>query len=540
MDEPSKKKDYPFSLTVSDDRFTAFLAYNREPSGVTVDELKEYLQEQGIRYGVVDDLLLTKFLGEEGDKTQPFLVASGKPARPGKDAEVSYTFEKDPLKIGSVREGGAIDFKDRGEIPQVKEGALLARRTPPEKGEAGADVYGKVIPAREGNDIILRCGKGVRKSPDGLSFIATNPGRPELLPDGTLCVFPELHIEGDIGLETGHVRFDGFINVKGGIQEGFQVRGGRLAAKEIYKGEIDVEGDVVIEGGIIGAKIQCRGNLKTRYIHSSQIEALGDVVVEGEIINSKIETNGTLLANRERGKIFSSRIFARKGIEANQVGSSSSTGCLLAIGINSATQKQVQKMTQEIEDCEGARKKTASQIESLRQESTRLAKEIGELAQVQERAIREQRSLKKIAEEARLTQDRMKIAQAEEELKAVEEKARAMDKPLENLMDQQDQITETVGSLRNKMEELDQTTLHLRNEIAAALAVPKNESHFPKVKVHEGMYVGTTVEGFYSSIQLKDNLRHVEVQEKKQKKPQGEEHDSSTFQWAMALTSLTA
>ncbi|MBP1713579.1 MAG: hypothetical protein H6Q42_1782 [Deltaproteobacteria bacterium] len=537
MDQPDKKKEYPFSLTVSDDRFSAFLACTREPSGITVDELKEYLQEQGIRYGLADDVLLTKFLREEGDKAQPFLTASGKPAKSGKNAEVSYTFEKDPLKIGTLREGGAVDFKDRGEIPQVKEGALLARKIPPEKGVSGVDVYGKVIPARNGNDIILRCGNGVRKSPDGLSFFAISPGRPELLPDGTLCVFPELHIEGDVGLETGHVRFDGFINVKGGIQEGFQVQGGRLAAKEIYKAEIDVEGDIVIDGGIIGAKIQCRGNLKTRYIHSSQIEALGDVVVEGEIINSKIETNGNLLANRETGKIFSSRIFARKGIEANQVGSSSSTGCLLAIGINSATQKQVQKMTKEIEDHEEAKKKTAGQIEGLREESTRLAKEIGELAQVQERAIREQRALKKIAEEARKTQDSLKIAQAEEELKMLEEKARAMDKPLEDLMDRQDKITEAVGSLRNKIEELDGTILHFRKELVEALAVPKNESHFPKVKVHDGMYLGTTVEGFYSSIQLKDNLRHVEVQEKKHKKPQGE--DPSPSQWAMALSSLT-
>ena len=104
-------------------------------------------------------------------------------------------------------------------------------------------------------------------------------------------------------------------------------------------------------------------------------------------------------------------------------------------------------------------------------------------------------------------------------------------------MDRQDRITEAVGSLRNKIEELDGTILHLRNELVEALAVPKNEFHFPKVKVHDGMYLGTTVEGFYSSIQLKDNLRHVEVQEKKHKKPQGE--DPSPSQWAMALSSLT-
>ena len=195
-------------------------------------------------------------------------------------------------------------------------------------------------------------------------------------------------------------------------------------------------------------------------------------------------------------------------------------------------------MTKEIEGYEEEKKNAAGQIEGLRQEATRLAKEIGELAQIQEQAIREQRLVKARLEEARKAQDSAKIAREEEELKKVEEKGRAMDKPLEDLMDRQDKITEAVGALRNKVEELDRGILQLRKEIVEALAVPKNESHFPKVKVHEGLYLGTTVEGFYSSVQLKDNLRHVEVQEKKQKRPQGEDQDSSPSQWAMALSSL--
>ena len=71
-----------------------------------------------------------------------------------------------------------------------------------------------------------------------------------------MCVFSELKIDGDIGLETGHVDFDGFINASGTVQEGYKVHGGKLAAKEIYRAEVEIAGDIVLEGGLIGAKVE--------------------------------------------------------------------------------------------------------------------------------------------------------------------------------------------------------------------------------------------------------------------------------------------
>ena len=75
------------------------------------------------------DEMIEEYIRKESILKEPCLAAQGLPV-PGKDAQVTYHFERDPLKIGSTRTGGAIDFKNRGDIPQVSEGDLRAKKFP--------------------------------------------------------------------------------------------------------------------------------------------------------------------------------------------------------------------------------------------------------------------------------------------------------------------------------------------------------------------------------------------------------------------------
>ena len=262
---------------------------------------------------MVDDARIAEYLTEEAFKGKAWLIAQGRSPRPGIDARVTYHFDIDPLKIGTVKTTGVIDFKDKGEISQVREGALLAEKIPLVNEEPGIDVYGQVLRVSEARDAVLRCGENTKLSDDGLKVLSTKGGRPALSADGRLSVYSELEIKGDIGLETGHVQFQGFINVRGAIQEGFQVRGGRLSAKEICKADVQIDGDIVVDGGIIGSKVMGKGNIKARYIHSSIVEAPGDLVVEKEVLHSKIDINGAFIAH----SALASRISAKRGIKAN-------------------------------------------------------------------------------------------------------------------------------------------------------------------------------------------------------------------------------
>jgi uncharacterized protein (DUF342 family) len=235
---------------------------------------------------------------------------------------LSTTFDTDPLKIGTLTEDGLMDWKDRGELPQVKEGDLLAEKIPGPKGKEGMDVYGKKIPIPK----VVRNGssaaKGARRSRTACTFTPEWPASPKLSLTGELSVVPTLTIQGDISLETGHVTFDGHIEVAGAVEKGYRVKGGSLHANEIRGAEIDIDGDISATNGMFRRRHRCGGNLKAGHIHTTDITLAGDMAVEKEIIDSTIEANGRCLI--KDGIIIASKISAKMGITAMDIGTEAS------------------------------------------------------------------------------------------------------------------------------------------------------------------------------------------------------------------------
>ncbi|MBW2330536.1 MAG: DUF342 domain-containing protein [Deltaproteobacteria bacterium] len=167
--------------------------------------IKELVAMKGIKYGIVDDTVIREYLKNRAIRKKPWKIAEGKAPEPARDAKVKYYFDTDPSKIGTLKKGGIIDFKERGEIPQVKKGDLIAEKIPGMEGKPGIDVLGNPVPVPKPKDIKLRCGKGAEKSEDALKVFAKVDGRPEISFDGKVLVLSELKISGDVGLETGHI-----------------------------------------------------------------------------------------------------------------------------------------------------------------------------------------------------------------------------------------------------------------------------------------------------------------------------------------------
>ncbi len=506
---PPTPAEFPFILKVSDDKLQAELVLTEDPAALGPGEIKKFLAGHGITFGLIDEEI--EALLRERPVGTPRLIAKGRSPKSGKDAEVAYYFDRDPLKIGTLRAGGSIDFKAKGEIPQVKEGFLLAEKTPLIREKDGIDVYGNPIPAEKANDLFLYSGPGVKSSPDGLKFYAGTNGRPELLADGKLYVFPEFRIEGDVGLETGHIDFDGYVNVSGTVQEGFRVRGARLSAKEIQKADIAIEGDISVDGGIIGAQITCKGNLRARYIHSSQVEVLGNIFVEAEVIDSRIEANGTFMASYPSGKIFSSQISAREGIEVHQIGSASSRPCLISVKVNAATTNLLNQMKSEILKQETDQQKFKDSIEDLKKEWAHLEKEIGKTAQLQDQALQAQRAGQKKIEGSKAKKDAAGLAQAQVEMERLNAKASSLEKTLDQLMTRQDEIAEKIPALKQSIEISVRAVEQISKQMEKV--VKPAQSKAPAVKVNDILFAGTELEGVHSSLTVQENLEHVLIEE---------------------------
>ena len=533
---PEKPPEISYELAVSEDSLKAHLFARVEGSpSINVEDLKKFLKTKGICFGLVDERKIGEYISQGAILQGPCLIAEGQPPTPGKDAQVTYFFDRDPLKIGNLRQGGAIDFKNKGEIPQAKIGDLLAEKIPLVKEKSGKDVFGKFISADAAKDVLFSAGAGAKRSPDGLKILAQIAGRPELLGDGRICVFPELKIRGDVGLATGHIRFDGFVNVEGTIQEGYKVRAGRLAAREIYRAEVEVDGDIVVDGGIVGAKVMTRGNLKTRFIHSSQITTLGDVVVEREAIDSKIETNGALIAV-PAGKIFTSQITAKRGISANQIGSKASKPCSLTIGVDTLTKNTIKKMNGEISAKEEEKKRIDTAIERLTQGLRQMKENIDNYVQNQDHAKIQQQAYKNLIEELKASNDLAKLSQAERELKRIEDKMKEWQEPMAKLMVQRNQIMDKISILQIQAENLDSAIQGLNSQIQKTVDDSLHKE-IPPLKVLKNIYAGTILEGCHSSLVLHESLEGVQVKEAKITKTSPEGNESSG--WIMQISSLS-
>ncbi len=523
--------DSGFDLTVSEDKVEAYICLKGDfPSKVTLDDIKELLEKEGIKYGVVDDILITEYLAAEPIEKKPWKVAEGKAPEAGQDPEIKCHFDTDPLKIGILKESGRIDYKDRGIIPQVKKGDLIAEKIPGTDGTTGIDIYGQTIPFPKPRDIKLLCGKGAEKSDDGLKISAKIDGRPELLDDGKLSVFPDLQISGDVGLETGHVDFDGNIEVRGSVQDGFRVRGESLWAEEILKAEVDIAGDIVVSGGIIGARIKAGGKLSAKHIHTSSVEAVGSIEVEKGVYDSKIEANGT--CNVEYGKIISSSISAMKGVIAKEIGSAASSPCTLTVGVDNMVKDQVKNINDQIAKKKEAQISLKSLVDELRQEFDRLDKEIEDIPQEEDLARLQQLTLKKKMEELHKVNETSEIAKIKGAIEYLDSKINQIQETMEKLLDEQNQIMEKITNHQNEIKDSEKEVEKLRDEINDLTGLSQSEKGIPVVKVSGMVFAPTHIIGPHSSLTSEEDYQHVIIREAKITEP------DSPIDWEMNVSGL--
>ena len=149
-EEEEKPEEQPpfeseYDITVSEGNAYIFPKVD-EPGKTTLEDIKNLLAAKRVVFGLVDDQAIAGYLQDRLSQKQPWLIAESKPPDLGRKAEILYHFETDPFKTGVVRAGGTIDFKDRGAIPQVQAGDLIAEVIPGEPGTPGTNVFGQPIP----------------------------------------------------------------------------------------------------------------------------------------------------------------------------------------------------------------------------------------------------------------------------------------------------------------------------------------------------------------------------------------------------------
>lgn len=316
------------TLFVSNDE----LAANNRVS--LVKEIFDTFCKAGLVYGIKTNILA----GELKSATE-YLIAEGIPAVNGEDAVVKL-YEVTELQP-QIIESGKVNHYELNLINRVKQGDWLGERKDPTPGKAGKNIKGVEIAPIPGRNFPLFYDRiSVREEYlDGITTLYSKKNGAVYFRGESIGVYDFLEIKGDIDFSTGNIDFDGFLSVKGTVEDNFSV----VANKDIeILGEYGVgaaekisssEGNIYIKGGIAGknkAIVRCKKNLYVKYLSDITVECEGTVYVGFYCMNANIKAKQVVVES-PRGRIIGGNIDAEIRVSASEIGNRTESRTVIRI-----------------------------------------------------------------------------------------------------------------------------------------------------------------------------------------------------------------
>ncbi|MBI9087773.1 MAG: DUF342 domain-containing protein [Desulfobacterium sp.] len=506
--------DY-LEITVAEDQLKAYARIKKSDADlVTVDAIKELLDEQGICVGIKEDALIKTWLSVATPQGDPFVIAQGIEPKYSVDATVNYHFEVDFRNPGKVQADGSIDFRDRGDIPFVKAGVLLAEKTAVLEGRSGTDILGVEIPVAEAVEVMFYAGAGTRLSDDGLQIFADADGQPHLDAMGNVSVFSELKIEGDVDFETGNINFQGNIIVAGVVKEGFSIRGATLTAGQIEGAEIVLTGDLNVEAGIIDAKlIRVQGSVQAKYVNNSVIRAFGDLIVQKEIMDSTILLSGECI--NQTGNIIASTIIAKKGVQAVHIGTETSSPTRLRVGVDDHVKALVAEVNAQLKKNKDQIGGFKAEILALETEDQELHVKISESAYVQDRFQVELRNIEKRMVTLKESNDLLELGKLSKTVKKIHKEAKAAEESLDLAFQRQDVLVKDIQARKRRISTLEENNKALVTEKTGLREFSAKTEALPQVIIAKRAMPETLIEGPNSVIRINESISRMRIMEVK-------------------------
>ncbi len=373
-------------VEISEDRLSASIMLYSPSSRkrfITVELIRKIIERAGIRYGITLDEA-EAFLATHGKKPFPpkkIIVAKGIKPVHGEDAKIDLKFSKDKEAGHLDSDTGRMDFREQSFIHNVKKGDKLAEKIPLTAGADGKDIFGEIIPATPGKDCKLISGTNVIPSPDGLSLFSRIDGMVAIQDGNRISVTQSHEIDGDIDMNTGNLKMDGSLVIKGWITSGFAARatGEIHVGKGVEQATVEAGAGLFIHGGIVGgdnANITSDGELNAFFIENAKVRAKGDIHIRDDIRNSNVSSGGVIDATSGKGRIIGGTITALKEIRANETGSPAGVKTNIIIGVDPEQTDRKEKIKQRLEEFNHQKAKIDIILVRFKNNNTETPKEI--------------------------------------------------------------------------------------------------------------------------------------------------------------------
>ncbi|KJR43986.1 protein of unknown function DUF342 [Candidatus Magnetoovum chiemensis] len=281
-------------------------------------------------------------------------------------------------------------------------------------------------------------------------------------------------------------------------------------------------GDLNVTYGISHAAVKTVANIHTKFISDSNITGFNNVTVQKEIIESNLLINGNCSLN---GKLISSNVSAKQGVEARQIGTESSVPPVIKVGTDYLIEVLEEKINSDIEETRNQIIKLKNQIELLSKKDKTIFKNITDLVQIMDKTRLEiNQSKKQLAELNQLQSGGTdSLKSLSEAINKLETKSKKAEASVDRLFQEKDHIELEKEKLKESIEVYENKNTDFVNEKKILKEYLRKMPPDPTVAVQGKIIKGTSITGPNSSFILKTDYTKCVIQEQKFEK------DDQTF-----------
>lgn len=378
---------YQLILSLSKDEMEcrAHLEVKADGTPPTGDELLGYLAADGITTGIDEEAIPPLLREARPGKSANGLLAAGIPPVLGDDGKLAFSFDtsdQPPAETADDEdpEKRQIDFRAVQKFINVDADQEIGRILPPTNGTPGKTVRGKPVPSEPGKPLLLKLGQNVRSGGDNNDILyAEIHGRVKQEGD-TIHVVEEYVVDGDVDFNIGNIRFNGFVEVRGDVLDGFQVSaskglkitGNVGACRLISHGNIEfcgMDGQGQGKGSIL-----CGGTITAHFIHDCSVECWGNMLVDVELRNCSIHCRGSLIT----GILAGGDCITLAGLEAKKLGAPSAVKTIVHSGVDYHDLDRIHILLEQLDELQQkiAKTKDLQEITTLSEKKQQLGRVI--------------------------------------------------------------------------------------------------------------------------------------------------------------------
>ncbi|MGM0775148.1 MAG: DUF342 domain-containing protein [Bacillota bacterium] len=351
---------------------------------VQPEMIHKLLADEKVIFGVSEEVI-QRICKEPFSVEYPIPIAKGVPAENGSDA---YLLNEVSFDRKTGRKG--FNFRDVLHIPSVTQGQLLASVIPATPGASGKNIFGKLIPAKDGKPLRVKAGKSV--------FV--NGGKYYSLLDGqvsftqnSISVNPVFEVIGDLDLKTGNINFVGNVVIRGNVPAGYEIiAGGDIIVAGLVEGSfLQADNNVLVTGGISGShkgSVISGGSVQAAYLNQANVKAEQDVIIQKSILHSYVQAVGAIRCRE--ALVIGGKLQSGSDIEIKELGNHLYTKTELLAGNDSNVHNAEEDLLNESAILHESFKK----LDSIEGRLTEMAKLTGKPTDEQRIIILKQRATK--------------------------------------------------------------------------------------------------------------------------------------------------